>query len=165
VILGKRLHGVSADQINSAVADLGGDAVVAAHHEHRHGGAHALLLGIVLRQAEDHIGRSLDGALDDSNGLPKRVLRGVTRRNAIESIGPPGDHAVHRAHGLLAGELAGGVTTHPIGYDVQAQIVVDKERVLVRLSALSDIGQPCTMVLQLIPFSSGARQPALALSD
>jgi hypothetical protein len=60
------------------------------------------------------------------------------------------DHAVHRVHGFLARDLAGRVPAHPVRYDVQAETVVDEERVLVQLSALSDVGQARTVVLQLI---------------
>jgi hypothetical protein len=92
----------------------------------------------------------LDGALDNPDGFPKRVLRGVTLRNPIELTVPSADHAVHCVHGFLASDLAGGVPTHPVRDDVQAQVVVDKERVFVQLSALSDVGQSRTVVLQLI---------------
>ena len=85
--------------------------------------------------------------------------------DAIERIVASADHAMHRVHSFLARDLTGGVPAHPIRYDVQAQIVVDKERVLVQLSALSDVGQSGTVILQLIPFSSGGRRPALAFSD
>jgi len=70
---------------------------------------------------------------------------------------------VHSVHGLLARDLAGGVASHPVGNHVQPQVVVHEERILVQLSALSDVGQSGTMILQLIPFSSDGA--ALALSD
>ena len=94
----------------------------------------------------------------------KMVAQGALS-HAIESIVPSADHAMHRVHGLLARDLAGCVPAHPVRYDVEAQIVVYKERVLVQLSALPDVGQSRTVILQLVPFSSGGRRPALALSD
>jgi len=57
---------------------------------------------------------------------------------------------VDRVDGLLARDLACGVTTHPVRDDVQTQVVVYEERILVELSPLSDVGQSRTVVLQLI---------------
>ncbi len=118
MILGERLGGVAADQVDPAVAHLGRDAVVAAHRQHRHGRPHALLIGVVLRQPEHHVRRSLYGALDDPDGPPKRVLGNVTLRDAIEGIVAPADHAVHRVDGFLACDLASGVAAHPVRDDV-----------------------------------------------
>ena len=78
---------------------------------------------------------------------------------------PSAYHAVYRVHGLLACNLAGGVAAHPVCDDVQPEVVVDQEGILVQLSALSDVGQSRTVVLQLIPFSGGGRRPSLAFSD
>jgi hypothetical protein len=109
-----------------------------------------LLLGIVLRQTENHVRRCLHGALDDSDGVPKRVLRGVALSDAIERITPSADHPVHRIDGFLARDLAGSVATHPVRHDVQPEVVIDEESIFVQLSALSDVGQSGTVVLQLI---------------
>ena len=63
---------------------------------------------------------------------------------------PSTDHAVHGIDRLLTRDLPRGMAAHAVCDDVETQVVVDQEGVFVQLSALTDIGQSRTVVLQLI---------------
>ena len=92
----------------------------------------------MLRQTEHHVRRGLHGAFDNPDRSAQRFLADVTLRNAIERLVASADHAVHRVDSFLACDLTSGVAAHPVRDDVQAELVVDHERILVQLPALSE---------------------------
>ena len=80
----------------------------------------------------------------------------------VEGAVSANDHAVHGLDGLLASDFARCVSAHAVCDDVESKLVVDEEGIFVQLSALADVGQSRTVILQIVPSSSGGRCPAPA---
>ena len=98
--------------------------------------AHAGLAAVDLGHREDHVRRGLDGALHEA-ARRADVLLGERVGELVQVADAALDHAVDGLDGLLARDLARGVTAHAVGDDVEAEPVVEEERVLVRLALLA----------------------------
>ena len=140
VILGQLLHLGAADAVDAAVAHLRGDGVLAEDQHGADGGAHPALAAVHLGHREDHVGRRLHGALHEATGVPDVLfLDGILE--LVEVRDAALDHAIDGLDRLLARHLTGRVPTHAVGDDVEAEHVVQVERVFVRLALAAQVAE------------------------
>ena len=94
----------------------------------------------MLRDAEHHIRRGLDGALHHADRVSERGFAVIAVRHPVELVLTGSHHAVHRVHGLLAGHVSRRVPAHAVRYDVEADGVVEEDA-----SSLYDRRRPTSL--------------------
>src|SRR5450432_390023 len=141
VVFGDLLDMPVAREINAAVADVRDEALVPHDHDRGERGAHSALVGVVARLFVDLRAGALHRVLDEGDDVFRRDLAGAggARLVVVEQLLLALDLVVHGAHGDRAGDLARGVTAHPVGDDEETELLVDEEVVLVVISHLADV--------------------------
>src|SRR5450432_1060780 len=141
VVFGDLLDMPVARDINAAVADVRDEALVPHDHDRGERGAHSALVGVVARLFVDLRAGALHRVLDEGDDVFRRDLAGAggARLVVVEQLLLALDLVVHGAHGDRAGDLARGVTAHPVGDDEETELLVDEEVVLVVISHLADV--------------------------
>ena len=122
--------------------------MIRGEEQRAHRRPHPLLVGVVLGDGEDHVGRGLHGALEQPLHRPHVVLGRPLAAEALHRLMAAADHAHDGVHRLAARDLAGGVATHPIGDHVEAELVVEQERVLVGRAPPADVGDTDRVPMQ-----------------
>jgi hypothetical protein len=139
VIAGQLDQLAIAGQIHPAVADVR-DRHRAVGHQRRHDRrAHAGVVVVVLGFAEY-------SPIREVHGGPKPVR--VERQVRIDAVRPgvllvlagPSNKARHGFHGEPGRHLTGGVPSHPVGDDQQAQRLVFEQRIFIRAPDWTSIG-------------------------
>src|SRR6185369_14742683 len=82
----------------------------------------------------------LDGALEQATGRARFLfgLGSVEREGRLATL----DHAVNRVDRFLTGDLAGGMSSHPVGNDPQTEFVIAEVGVFVHGATTSDVRTP-----------------------
>src|SRR5690606_4471284 len=102
-------------------------------------GAHAPLLGVVLRGLVDAQVAQLDPG-DQAVFLVRLGPVHLVGPGAVRVVAGGGEELLQGVDGQLRGHLAGGVAAHAVGDDVEAILREDGEVVLVVGSLTTDVG-------------------------
>jgi hypothetical protein len=113
--------------------------VAAAEEQHRHRRRHAVLLGVLLGEAVDHVAGRLHTALDETPHRGERLAaRGDVAVDLAQMAPHPHDDLLD---GLARGDLALGVSPDTVGDDVEPQPVVAGIEILVVRALVTDVGR------------------------
>ena len=139
VVLGELVRAVLAEQVGAAVADVRDDGVAPADEQRDQGGPHSAPARIGERDGIDVGARSLHRPLHRLRGALARFGGGRAREGVQHRL-LTGQRVAQRLHRGRAGDLAGRMAAHPVGYRVEPERLVDQVGILVVGALLADVG-------------------------